>query len=176
MATLEKIIRQLTALGIIMQTLCSAHLEICGIMQTPELSGVEGIKTLVGISQERNVHLWNFISDLAGGLGSLEVSGRISLVDLVNGEVCGIDIGHKPWFKWRTNTTKTIKIDAAEERMSLDFVCSTSAKAILRVTNQTKKMSVTLRLFKIVAFTFGSDFQPRDQAGYHLGNEEWCAN
>jgi hypothetical protein len=145
----------MTALGIIMQMLCLEELEICGIMKTPTLSGVEGIKTFVGISQKGNVHLWNFISDLASSLCGLEMSGRVGLIDLINREVSSVNVGRESRFKWRTNTTETIEIDTMEELMSLDFVRSPSSKPILGVTNQTKKTLVMLRLVKVVTFTFG---------------------
>lgn len=119
-----------------MQMLCVAYLQTCVIMQSPNLSGVEGIKTLVGVTQEWNIHLWSFISVLASSLGSLEMRGRISLINLINRKVCRVDIGRKSGFEWSTDTAKTLKINTTEEWVSLDFVGRDSSKAILRVANK----------------------------------------
>jgi hypothetical protein len=60
-------------------------------------SSLEAVESLEGISDEWNIHLARLIRALTtsslGSLSSLQVSGGICLVDFVNWEVGGVDIG-----------------------------------------------------------------------------------
>ena len=103
-----------------------------------ELSGAEGIEAFVGVSQEGDIHLRHLISNLAGSLCSLEMSSSIGLVNLIDREVCGIDVGCQPGFKWCAYATKTVEINAAEEGVCLDFIRRDPAQAVLRITNKAR--------------------------------------
>lgn len=102
------------------------------------LSGVEGIEAFVGVSQEGDIHLRHLISNLASSLCSLEMSSSIGLVDLIDREVGGIDVGREPGLEWCTNAAKAVEVNAAEEGVSLDFIRRDPAQAVLRVTNKAK--------------------------------------
>lgn len=87
-----------------------------------ELSGVEGIEAFVGVSQEGDIHLRHLVSNLARSLCSLEMSSGIGLVDLVDREVGGIDVGRESRLEWCTNAAKAVEVDTAEEGVGLDLI------------------------------------------------------
>ena len=50
------------------------------------------------------------------------MSSGIGLVNLIDREVSRIDVGRQPGFEWCTYAAKAVKINAAEEGVSLDFI------------------------------------------------------
>jgi hypothetical protein len=66
------------------------------------------------------------------------MGGIISLINLIRREVRGIDIRRELRLKWRTNTTKGIKLNTTEEFVILDLICTSTAKSILSVTDKTR--------------------------------------
>lgn len=60
----------------------------------------------------------------------------IGLVDLVRGEVSGIDVGAQTGFERRPDVTEAIEIDTAEEGVVLDLLGARPAKSVLRIADQ----------------------------------------
>jgi hypothetical protein len=50
------------------------------------------------------------------------MSSGIGLVNLIDREVRRIDVGREPGLKWCANTAKAVKVNAAEEGVSLDLI------------------------------------------------------
>lgn len=64
------------------------------------------------------------------------MGGVIRLINLVNGEVGGINVRGEFRLEWCTNAAKGIKFNATEELVVLDFISTTTAKTIFRVANK----------------------------------------
>lgn len=95
------------------------------------------IKSLVRITQEGNIHLWRFVLLLAiGSLLGPQLSSGIGLINLIDREVGGVNVGCQPWLEWSSDPTKAVKIDPLEEYMVFDLVCTSTSETILRVTDQ----------------------------------------
>lgn len=101
------------------------------------LASVEGVESLVCIAKERKLHLRTLLLDMTSGLRSLEKRRGLCLRNLVNREVSSIGVGLESWLEWCTDTTKSVEVDAMEERVVLDLVSATTSKAVLRVADET---------------------------------------
>lgn len=97
----------------------------------------ESIEALIGVPQERQLHLRAVLLAMTSSLRSLNNSALLRLTNLVNREVSGIRRRLKSWLKRRTNTSQSIKVDTMEEGVSLNLISTTTAKTVLRVDNQT---------------------------------------
>lgn len=64
-------------------------------------------------------------------------SSIVRLINLVRWEIRRVNIRREARLKWRTDSTKAIKLYPAEEGMTLDLVCTTAPQAVLRVADKT---------------------------------------
>lgn len=96
------------------------------------------IKPLKCVANERQAHFRRLFllakTILLQGL-RLEHSCIVSLVNLIRGEVCRINVRSQTRLKRRANATQAVKVDAAEEAVILEFMGSTTAKTVLSVAN-----------------------------------------
>ena len=100
------------------------------------------VEALESVSNEGQAEFWTLLllprgSGPPSGLLSLEHRGVISLVDLVRGEVRGIDGGCETGLEGRTDAAQAVEFDAAEEGMALDLVGTTTTETVLSVANET---------------------------------------
>ncbi len=103
------------------------------------------IEPLEGVADEGKAHLGALILlrrvGAAGGsrgLRGLEQRRIVRLVDLIRGEVRGIDVGGETRFKGCTNAPQAVKLDTTEEGVALDFVGTTASQTVLRIANQAR--------------------------------------
>lgn len=108
----------------------------------------ESIEALIGVPQERQLHLRAVLLAMTSSLRSLNNSALLCLTNLVNWEVSSIRGRLKSRLKRRTNTSQSIKVDTMEKGMSLDFISTTTSKTVLCVDNQTtdKILSLSTKL------------------------------
>lgn len=105
------------------------------------------VKTLEGVSDEWQAHL-RALLHLAHLLGSsldllgLEQRGVIGLVDLVGGEVSGVNVAGKPGLEWSADASQLFKLDTAEEGVALDLVGTTTAQTVFSVAYEAIEWSV----------------------------------
>jgi hypothetical protein len=96
-----------------------------------------GIKPLVRVTNERQARSILVIAGLCG-LSSVR-SAVVVLVNLVNGEVLRVDVRLQLRFKWRSDPSQGMPINATEEGMLLDLAGATdAAETMFGVTNQAK--------------------------------------
>jgi hypothetical protein len=62
----------------------------------------------------------------------------VGLIDLISGEVGGVNVGGKLRLEWCTDSAKRIKLDSTEEFVVFDFLCRDSAKTMLGITDKTE--------------------------------------
>lgn len=107
------------------------------------------MKSFEGVTDEWQAHLRNILARLVaiGSSSSFKMSGVIGLINLVRRKVSGVDVGSQLRFKWGTDTTKCVKLNTTEEFVGFDLICTSPAKAVLRVTNKAmSKISFETRL------------------------------
>lgn len=64
------------------------------------------------------------------------MSSVIRLVNLIGWEVSSIDVGSQLRFEWGSNTSKSIKLDAAEELVGFDLAGTPTTESIFRVADE----------------------------------------
>lgn len=79
----------------------------------------------------------------AGGLGGLEQGGVVGLIDLVGGEVGGVDVGCQARLEGGADPAQAVEFDAPEEVVALDLVRTASAEAVLRVADEARRVSLS---------------------------------
>lgn len=113
------------------------------------------IKPLKCVANERQAHFRRLLlllranAILLQGL-RLEHSCIVSLVNLIRGEVCRINVGSQTRLKRRANATQAVKVDAAEEAVVLDFVGSATAETVLSVANHAVEVLVMCTCLALV--------------------------
>jgi hypothetical protein len=71
-------------------------------------------------------------------------SAGVVLVDLINGEVSGVDVRVQLGLKGRPDPAQRLPVDATEEGVLLDFASATNAaEAMFRVTDQARRRVVS---------------------------------
>ena len=121
------------------------HLPTKKFFETPQnktfellLRALVSVETLVGVADEGQRHLGGFLrlSAVLDGLG-LEDRRVIGLVDFISGEVGRVNVGGEARLERCADATQAVKLDATEEGMVLDLVCTSTAKTVLRVADHT---------------------------------------
>lgn len=100
------------------------------------------IEPLEGVADERKAHLGRLLGCLAiavlDGLG-LEQSRVVSLVNLIGGEVSGVDVGRQPGLERSADAAQTVKVDSTEECVALDFMSTSPSESVLGVADHAIK-------------------------------------
>ena len=106
------------------------------------------IKPLKSIPNKRQTHLRTLLLLPAGpstaarrtttipGLGGAQQCGVVGLVDLVGGEVGGVDVGGQARLEGRADPPQAFELDAAEEGVALELVPAAAAEAALCVADE----------------------------------------
>jgi hypothetical protein len=106
---------------------------------TGELSEIV-IESLERITNEWQAHFWCILASRptgsSGRSSSLQMSGVVSLVNLISWEVCRINVGRQLGFKWCADAAKSIKFDSTEEFVILDLLSRNSSEAMFGITNK----------------------------------------
>lgn len=127
------------------------------------------IKTLEGVSDKWKAHLGGLLdtSLLGRGLLCLEDGGVVGLVDLVRGEVRGINTARKSRLKRSSDPAKRVELDATEKVVALELSSTTATKTILSVADQAMNRSALSSYFWCPDRTSGSErwksYVPSDQ-------------
>ena len=101
------------------------------------------IEPLKGVADERKAHLGTLVLLSRGGNGGaadglgLEQGGVVGLVDLVGGEVGGVDVGGQTGLEGGADPAQALELDTPEEGVVLDFVSATSSETVFRVAYET---------------------------------------
>lgn len=105
------------------------------------LRSLESIKALVRITNEGQTHFSGKVITL---LGRLRAQRRavVVLVNLIDGEVLGIDVRRQLGLEGRADAAQAVPLDAAEEGMRLDLVgavgAAVAAKTVLGVADESE--------------------------------------
>lgn len=105
------------------------------------------VEALEGISDEGQAHLRRLLdrgSASASLLDGLRLEHRrvVGLVDLVGGEVGGVNGGSQARLERSSDAAQAVELDTAEEGVSLDLVRARTAETVLRVADQARTWSV----------------------------------
>ena len=100
----------------------------------------------------------------------LKQASILGLIELVGGEVGGVNIGSQAWLERCPDPTQFVKLDSSKERVRFQLVRSATSKSVLRVANQTKLLVLKPTLPGTMSLTFGSNFQLAGPGEYHQGN------
>lgn len=94
------------------------------------------IKSLECVADEWQAHLWRLLN-LVALLDSLclEDSGVIGLINFISREISRVDVGGQARLEGCADTAQAIKLNTAEESMTLDFVGTATAETVLCVTD-----------------------------------------
>lgn len=99
------------------------------------------LKSLKGITDEGQRQLRGIvILFTVDTLGFLEMSSIVSLINLIGWEVSGINVGSQLGLEWGSDTSKSIKLDAAEELVGFDLTCSSTTKTIFGIADEAGRM------------------------------------
>ena len=114
-------------------------------------SAPESTEPLVGVADEGQAHLGSNVVASSSCLCTQSVA-VVVLVDLVDREILGINVGLELRFERSANATQAIPLHAAEEWMLLDLIAtvssSSAAKTMLGVAYQPKGVSVQLQTYR----------------------------
>lgn len=107
------------------------------------LALIEVVESLECVANERQAHLRGLDTRRSSCRSSslLQMGCVVRLVDLVSGEVGGVNVGGKLGFKRCSNPTQAIEVNATEKLVRLDLVGTSSPKTILGVAYETGKIS-----------------------------------
>lgn len=127
-------------------------IEICA--STPRGSDVGSVSTevviepLEGVANERQTHLGRLLHLGAAALLdslSLEDGGIIRLVDLVCGEVSGIDVGCEPGLERCSDASQAVEVDTTEEGVTLELMRTTPSETVLGVAHHAAVIRVSYK-------------------------------
>ena len=111
------------------------------VVHHPPLTTLEGIKCLVGVSNERKTHLSFLFIWHGTSLRSVD-GASILLRNLVNREIRHIDVRAEPWLERSPNAAEVIPDHAPKEGMVLNLGCTSAlatfaTNTVFRVTQET---------------------------------------
>jgi len=88
------------------------------------LRATESVEALVSVPNERQTHFCREFVALRRSLCA-QCGAVVSLRDLVDGKVLGVDVAQKFGLEGRTNTAETVPLHAVEEGVLLEFLGAT---------------------------------------------------
>lgn len=106
----------------------------------PSLAALEGIESLVGVSDERQAHLGFLGVGHGPGLSAVDSAG-VLLGDLINGEVRHVDVRAETRLEWCANATQLLPHHTTEEWVVLDLrratmLATLAADTVLGITQE----------------------------------------
>lgn len=100
------------------------------------------VEPLKGVADEGQAHFRRLLEWLAALASlSLEQSGVISLVDLVNREVGGVNVGSEAGLERCPDSAKAIEIDTSEEGVRFDLMGTATTQTVLGVADEAETWS-----------------------------------
>lgn len=98
------------------------------------------VEALEGVSNKWQAHLGRFLrlAPRGRGLGllSLEHCGVVGLIDLVGGEIGGVNSTGKTGLEGSADPAERVKFDAAEEGVALDLMRAATTETVLGVDDE----------------------------------------
>lgn len=113
----------------------------------PSLAALEGIESLVGVSDEGQAHLGFLGVGHGPGLSAVDSAG-VLLGDLINGEVRHVDVRAETRLEWCANATQLLPHHTTEEWVVLDLgratmLATLAADTVLGITQEAAKVIST---------------------------------